>query len=115
MATPADFESFRIDHDDGLPIAFTGNLLCIVESSPDSNRSNWSGMTGRWRRLELYKTRAAQYICVCRAFTQWERERDSVSVEVVNEPKGIAEFFGPGWMLRQLCEQSGVDLAEHVE
>lgn len=38
MATSAEFQSFRIDRDNGLPLAFRGVLLAQVESSPDRAR-----------------------------------------------------------------------------
>lgn len=119
MATSAEFQSFRIDRDDGLPLAFTGVLLAQVESSPDWARSDYSGATGRWQRFAIYRTQAGAFVCARHNLTQWQDERDELVAEVVPDLAGIAKFFGIGalarTLIRRLFHEDGIDLAEHVE
>lgn len=119
MATSADFQSFRIERGNGLPLAFTGVLLAQVESSPDRARSDYSGATGRWQRFAIYRTQAGAIVCVRHNLTQWQGERDEAAAEVVPDLAGIAKFFGTGHLaralIRRLYDEDGTDLAEHVE
>ena len=57
-------EKFEIERDNGAALAFNGELIAKVSSSDNNaSGSSYSGQTGRWQVLALYKTEGGKLIC----------------------------------------------------
>jgi len=117
MATP-EIQSFRIDRDDGPPLAFEGVLLANVNGLEQA-RTDFSGRTGCWQRLEIYRSGARALVCVRHRLPQRQGERADTAAEVVFDLAGIVAFFGGGPLARELYvrlySRDGLNRTERVE
>lgn len=104
-----------ITRDGERDIIFTGELIASVSSSPEQSRSDYSGSTGRWTELSLYRTKGGKYVCESIGRTQWQGEHDRHSGAVCDTPEAVCEFFGNGWLAKELYAATEIDCAEHVE
>lgn len=59
-------------------------------------RSGFSGKTGRWTELTLYKTKTGKFICEQIDHTQWQGDTDVHGGEVCENVDEVIEFFGNG-------------------
>lgn len=109
-------ETFVLRIDNEPNIRFTGELLA-KSSSSDNNAagSSYSGSTGRWTELALYKTKGGKYICHQIGYTRWQGERDIYSGEVCETLDEVKEFFGYRWLAKELYESAGIDDAIDVD
>lgn len=107
-------QQFRIPRDGEPDIKFSGELIVGVSTSPDTARSDYSGSTGRWTELNLYKTRGGKWICARIEHTQWQGERDSHEAAVCSTEKEVAEWFGNDRLSKELLD-GVIDSAEEVE
>jgi hypothetical protein len=77
-------EKFEIERDNGAALAFNGELLAKVSSSDNNaSGSSYSGQTGRWQVLALYKTEGGKFICKRIDRTHWQGERDEGVLDFV--------------------------------
>lgn len=106
----SDMETFVLRIDNEPNIRFTGELLA-KSSSSDNNAagSSYSGSTGRWTELALYKTKGGKYICHQIGYTRWQGEHDIYSGEVCETLDEVKEFFGHRWLAKELYESAGID------
>ena len=107
--------TITIERDNNADIRFTGELLGEVCSSPDRARSDFSGSTGRWTVLRLYRTRGGRYVCAQEGHTQWIGEDTRYSAAVCDDVKGVVDFFGYGWLAKELYDECAIDAAEQVD
>jgi len=96
-------------------ISFTGELIAEVSSSPETARSDYSGATGRWAELRLYRTKGGKLVCEQIGRTQWQGEHDRHSGAVCDNEAGVVEFFGHGWLAKELYKEAEIDAAEEIE
>ena len=96
-------------------IKFTGELIASVKSTPERQSSNYSGSTGRWSELRLYRTAKGKYVCAQNGFTQWQGESDRYSGAVCESIDQVVEFFGTGRLAKRLYDAAGLDTAVEVE
>ncbi|MDP3279946.1 MAG: hypothetical protein U1D41_05730 [Nitrosomonas sp.] len=109
-------EQFEIVKDNGPALAFDGELLAKVSSNPNvAYGSSYSGETGRWQVLALYKTQGGKFICERINRTQWQGERDSHNAKVCLNHGEVIEFFGHSWLAKDLYSEAGIDSSEIVE
>ena len=109
-------QEFQIDRDNGASLSFTGELLAKVSSSDNNaSGSSYSGQTGRWQVLALYKTEASKYICQRIDRTRWQGERDSRHTKVCTNNNEVIEFFGHNWLAKDLYDKAGIKDIEEVE
>lgn len=109
-------EQFCVSRDGESDIKFSGVLMSSVASSPDrSSGSSYSGSVGRWTMLKLYRTEAGKMICSRVENTQWQGERDSYAGAVCCNESEVCEFFGYGWLAKELYEDAGIDAAEVID
>lgn len=102
-------EQFTLEIDKAPAFRFTGELLA-AESSSQNNASNYySGETGRWAELALYKTRAGKYVCHQIGRTCWAGEHDRYSGKVCDTLDEVREFFGHGWLAKALYASAQID------
>lgn len=109
-------ENFKIERDNGASISFSGELIAKVSSSDNTaSGSSYSGQTGRWQVLALYKTEGGKFICERIDRTRWQGERDSHHAKVCTDHKQIIDFFGHGWLAKDLYDEAGIDSSERVD
>ena len=104
--------TYTLERDGLPPLRFDGVLLAESGTSPDRARRDWSGATGRWSELRLYRTRAGKYVCEVVSRTQWQGERDAHRVETCDTPEEVTEVFGWDLAARELYEEAGFDIVE---
>ena len=108
-------ETFTVIRDNNRDIRFSGELIAEASSSADKAGSDYSGSTGRWTELRLYKTTAGKFICEQIGRTQWQGEHARHSAAVCDDAEAMIEFFGTGWLAKELYDKVGIDAAETVE
>jgi len=108
-------EQFTIDRDDSAPLSFTGELIAKAASHPDRAHGGWSGQTGRWQTLALYRTAAGRYVCQSIRHTMWQGESDTCEAEAVGDLAGIVAFFGYSWLAKVLYRKAGLEVGEHID
>lgn len=97
-------------------IRFTGELVASASSSDNQAMgSSYSGETGRWTELALYKTASGKYVCHEVGRTRWQGEHDRYSGEVCETLDQVIEFFGHRWLAKELYAEAGIDDAVEVE
>lgn len=112
----SDMDTFTLEIDHAPDIRFTGELIAS-ESSSDNNAagSSYSGKTGRWTELFLYKTQGGKYICHQIGRTCWDGERDRYSGKVCDSTNEVIEFFGQGWLAKALYFEAKIENVLEVE
>ena len=111
-----EMKEFEIVRDKEQNIKFRGELIASCSSS-DNNAagSNYSGSTGRWTELRLYKTAGGKYICSSIGRTRWQGERDRFSGCVCETIDDVIAFFGNGWLAKDLYEEADIDASIIIE
>lgn len=107
-------ERIELKRTDKRPLAFTGELLFEESTSPDRASSRYSGITGRWSELRVYRTDKGQYVVHLIRYTAWEGERDIYEAEVLDTPEAVVSWVernSPRWA-GEVAEALGV--AEEV-
>lgn len=96
-------------------LKFTGELIASAKSTPERQSSNYSGSTGRWCTLKLYRTAKGKYVCAQIGHTQWQGETDRYSGAVCESVDQVVEFFGNGRLAKLLYDNAELDTAVEVE
>ncbi len=107
-------ETLIIERDDRPDIKFQGQLLAKTSSDADRGSSYFSGATGRWTELYLYRTAGGKYICHQLERTQWQGERDQSTATVCDNEECVIEFFGHGWLASYLFADAEIEDVELV-
>lgn len=109
-------EQYTVERDGARALKFTGEELASARSHADQAMgSSWSGSVGRWTELTLYKTKGGKYVCEKIERTQWQGERDRYSGATCDSTEEVMEFFGHGWLAKELYYNADIDDAEEVE
>lgn len=108
-------KKYTIQNDGEKNIRFTGEEIASASTSPDTARSDYSGSTGRWQVLTLYKTQGGKFVCQRMNGTQWQGERDSYEAEVCDNEAGAIEFFGTGSLAKEIYDEAGIECVREVE
>lgn len=112
----SDMETFTLESDNEPNIRFTGELIAHVSSSENQAMgSSYSGQTGRWTVLELYKTKGGKFVCHQIGRTKWQGERDRYQCKVVDTQDEVIEFFGHRWLAKELYEIAGIDCSVEID
>lgn len=103
-------EKITVERDNDRNLVFTGELIAKVSSSDDrAMGSSYSGETGRWQILKLYKSKSGKFIAQRISRTRWQGERDTYTAKVCSNHDEIVEFFGSGWLAKELFEEADVN------
>lgn len=105
----------ELNRDNGRNLVFTGELIGSASSSPNNAHSNYSRETGRWTELNLYKTAGGKFVCHSIGRTQWQGEHDRYSAQVCETESDVVDFFGTGWLAKELYGNAGIDATEEVD
>jgi hypothetical protein len=109
-------KEFAITRDNERDLVFTGEIIASASSSPETSRSDFSGSTGRWTELTLYKTQGGKYVCESIGRTQWQGEHDRHKGAVCETPECVCEFFGESWLAKELyANTTEIDCAVRVD
>lgn len=108
-------KQYTVKRDGERDIKFTGEQIAAASSSDNNASGSYSGSPGRWTELSLYRTQAGKYICEQIGRTCWEGEKDRFSAEVCETVDQVVEFFGHGWLAKELYEDADIDAAEEIE
>ena len=109
-------EKYVIERDSAKNLTFTGELLAKASSSDNNaSGSSYSGSTGRWQVLALYRTEGGKLICERIDRTRWQGERDSHHAKVCTNNNEVIDFFGHGWLAKDLYEEAGIVACENVD
>ena len=106
------YEKIVVKRDGGRDLSFSG--MCIASSSDRENNST------RWTDCSIYKTAKGNYIYGEERLTMWTGEHDVFSAEKFESlEKLFAWLEGEnepyGGAAKELAEQCGFDLTEHVD
>jgi hypothetical protein len=107
--------SFTVKRDNLPDLKFTGDLLAEVSSSSNNAYWNYSGSKGRWSELALYRTQGGKYVCSQIGLTEWQGEHTRYSGAVCDDVGQVQEFFGHGWLAKELYAAADLDTAEVIE
>lgn len=111
-----DMETFTLEIDNEPSLRFTGELVANVASSDNqATGSSYSGQTGRWTELLLYKTTGGKFVCHQIGRTRWEGERDRFSGKVCKSLEEVKAFFGHRWLAKELYHEAKIDDVVDVE
>ena len=108
-------ETFTLDIDNAPSVRFTGELVASASSDDQAIGGSYSGQTGRWTELALYKTKGGKIICHQVGRTRWQGERDRFSGKVCETLSEVKRFFGRRWLAKELYAEASIDDAVEVE
>jgi len=108
-------EKITLENDNAPDVAFTGEQVASVASSNNNASSYYSGTTGRWTTLQLYKTKSGKYVCQSIGHTQWQGESTRYKVSICEDEAGVIAFFGHGWLAKHLYEEAGIVDAQEID
>lgn len=109
-------EEYIVRRDNDSNLRFFGEYLGGAASSTnDAMGSSYSGNPGRYTELELYRTKGGKYICVRIGRTRYEKERDRFEAVVAESISDVIEFFGYGWLSKELYSDAEIDADTIIE
>jgi hypothetical protein len=109
-------EEYLITVDGDHDIAFSGEQIVYVLSQCRSREgSDYSGSSGRWTELTLYKTVGGNFVCEKCERTSWQGERDRNFGAACKTEKEVIEFFGIGWLAKKLYDEAGISSSVRIE
>lgn len=108
-------ETITLPSDNAPSIRFKGERIARTSSSPDTANSYYSGTTGRFTILELYRTASGKYVCHSVGVTQWQGEHDRYKTAVCETVEGVINFFGHGWLAKDLYSDVGIEDVTDIE
>lgn len=108
-------QQYTIKNDGARNIKFTGEVLGHAASSPDTAHPKYSRSVGRWTELTLYRTKGGKFVCEEVGHTQWQEEHDRHRAAVCDDQECVIEFFGTGWLAKELYEDAEIDCAIEIE
>lgn len=111
----SDMETFTLEVDNAPDIRFTGERIASTASSDNREMGSYSGQTGRWTELALYRTKGGKFICHQIGRTRWSGERDRFSGKVCETLDEVKEFFGHRWLAKELYTEAGIDDTVEIE
>lgn len=106
---------FTIPVSNAPDIRFVGEKIAGVSSSKHRGSEFYSGKTGRWTELHLYKTKGGKYVCQQIGRTEWSGEYDRHSAKVCKALEDVKEFFGFGWLAKRLYGRAEIDYTVLVD
>lgn len=95
---------------DGAPdLIFEGELICRVDNK-EENTKGGRLKSARWTELELYRTSSGKFVCskVGRSDKAGEHQQHAAAFFNPKNEKGVIEFFGQGWLSKELYEKAGI-------
>lgn len=113
--TEGDMETIILENDNAPGIRFKGELIAEASSSANRASSSYSGATGRWTELKLYRTAGGRYVAQSIGYTQWTGEHTRYTTRACETVADVIEFFGRGWLAKELYRKAGIEDVQDVE
>ena len=113
--TMSEHTQFTLEVDGAPDLRFSGEKIAGTSNSPDRASGDWSGETGRWTTLRLYRTAGGKYVCQRIDHTQWQGERDTHRAEVCDSLEAVRTFFGHGRLAKDLYFEAGIDAVREID
>ena len=111
-----EMECFVVEVDNGPGLRFCGKIRANVRSYSDKARvGEYSGQVGRHSELSLYETAGGNFVCQLVERTRWQGESDSYDGKVCDTVEQVKEYFGYGWLAKELYRDAGIDVALTVD
>lgn len=107
-------EKYVLERDNDRAVSFEGELIAEVSSSPNNASPSYSRSPGRWAELSLYKTKSGKYVCHEVKCTKWQGEADRYRTDVFETLDMVTDFFGGGWLAKELYEKAGIEFIEEI-
>lgn len=102
-----DGELITVYVDNQPDIRFSGQLIGRASSKNHDS--------SRWTVLEIYQTKSGKYICSQQGCTKWVGEKTRYNGLVCTSKEALIEFFGYGWLAKELYSAANIDTATIVE
>lgn len=103
-------ENYTVERDNEPALTFSGEKIASVSSYTTSNATRW-----RWTELTLYRTQGGRYVCEQVGRTRWQGEHTRHAATIADDTAGVIEFFGHGWLAKDLYDEAHIDASEHVD
>lgn len=97
------------------PLRFKGKLIAKTETSSNDASPAYSGMTGIWSIYRIYETQQGRYVCQLVTHSQWQGDSSTYGVKICATPEEVSDFFGFGWIGKDLYRQAGFEFVEEVD
>ena len=100
------------------PLRVRGALIASASSTPDTSSASYSGGTGWWQDVAVYRTATGRYVVALSHHTQGEGGHDTDEAAVYPGQMGCIGFLSarvPSWMLFEVMEQLDEDDLVEVE
>ena len=111
-----EMELFVVEVDNAPDLRFFGKIRAKVRSYSDRARvGEYSGQVGRHSELSLYETAGGNFVCQLVERTRWQGESDSYDGKVCDTVEQVKEYFGYGWLAKELYRDAGIDVALTVD
>ena len=111
----SEMDTITLEIDNQPSLRFKGEVSASTSSSENNASGNYSGESGRWTDLVLYKTAGGKYVCHQIGHSIRGSERTRYSGEVCETVEGVIRFFGHRWLAKDLYESAGIDDTVNVE
>lgn len=108
-------EQITLDNDNAPNVGFEGELIAEASSSSNNASGYYSGSPGRWTELKLYRTKGGKLVCQTVGHTQHSGEQTRYKVGVCETEADVIEFFGHGWLAKELYSRAGITDIQEVE
>jgi len=108
-------ETFTLKNDQCRDVRFTGERIAHTCTSPDQSSNYYSGSVGRYSTWNLYRTKAGKYVGEKIGYTQWQDERDSHDVAILEDHAAVRDFFGMNNLAKDVYEEAGIECLEEIE
>lgn len=109
-----NWTKLTVERDDEPALTFTGVQIASARSSGDRGHPDFSGSTGRWTVLKLYRTKGGKLVGARIERTQWQGEQDQHEGIVCEAESEIVEFFGHGLLAKELYSEAEINTAVDV-
>lgn len=110
-----DMNEYIIKRDNKTSLNFNGELIASAASDANNYSGSYSGTTGRWTELELYRTAGSRYVAVQVGRTQWQGEHDRYSASVCATATEVVDYLGLGWLAKELYDAANIVYSEQVD
>ena len=102
----------NISVDGSHDIEFSGVLIASESTSDNAtDKKRYSGKSGVWTELYLYKTRDGRYVCARKERTKWVNQKEHSIAKFCYSIDEIKRFFGDSWIANELYKSSGIETA----
>lgn len=108
-------EKHTVQQDNGPDLNFEGELVGEAYSRGDQSHRRYSGSPGRRTTLKLYRTKGGRFICEKIGHTQWQGEKTRYKAHVCDLLQEVFEFFGHGWLEKDLYKDAGIDASTKID